>query len=272
VFGQSAMRVRVFQRDRFVAGDLLADFSAACGIVHAGKNIPEPANKSLDQAGIDFLREANRQLPNLLGTTVNPVFAELAALVSEVCVGETRPASRAEAQKFYALFRPGNERLAAQVFSRPGVALFDEDFSDYPELTEPPQPRHEDAVRIALRILRHRLDPDCEVSTLAELESTGKQLRLVRAEVEYLQAELASREGDMTAAMRHLRSCLQRDPCHGKARLALARQFLESGDLELGIRHLRKAREYMKPSDPELESLSARFLLPDDPADASAAD
>ena len=267
VFGQSALRVRVFQKDRFVAGDLLADFSAACGLVHSGKSIPKPANRALDQAGIDFLREANRQLPKVLGTTVNPVSAELAGLVSELCVGEKRPASRDAAREFYALFRPGNERLAARVFCRPGAALFDEDFSEYPEVTEPLQPRYEDAVGIALRLWRHKLDPDCGVSTLAELESTGTQLRLATAEIEYLKAELASREGDMLAARDYLLACLQRDPCHGKAHLALARQFLEAADLERGIPRLRKAREYIKDSDPDLESLSARFLASGDPTD-----
>lgn len=265
VFGQSALRVRVFQKDRFVAGDLLADFSAVCGLVHSGKSIPEPANRSLDQAGIDFLREVNRQLPKALGASLNPVSAELAVLVSELCAGEARPATRAAAHEFYARFRPGNERLAARVFSGPGVTLFDEDFSEYPEVTEQPQPRYEDAVRIALRIWRHKLDPDCAVSTLTELETTAAQLRLATAEIDFLRAELTGREGDMLAANRHLRACLLRDPCHGKAHLALARQLLESGDLECGIPHLRKAREYMKASDPVLQSLSAAHLQTGDP-------
>lgn len=261
VFGNPAMRVRVFQQDRFVAGDLLADFAAACGIVQAGKSLPGRANESLGQAGIDFLREANRQLTPMLGTAVHRVHAELTALVSELCAGTTRPVSRAEAQQFYALFRPGNERLSRLVCPRPDPALFDEDFSDYPEVAEHPQPRHEDAVRIALRIWRRMLDPGCTVSTLAELESTSTQLRLATAEIEHLRAELALREGHMTAARRHLHACLQHDPRHGKAHIALARQLLDSGLVEQGNRHLRKAREYLKTSDPELESLAARFLL-----------
>lgn len=260
VFGQPAMRVRIFDRNRFEGGDLLTDFCAACGLDRGDKSIPARANESLGQAGLHFLLEVNNQLPRLLGASVNRVRVGLAGVVSTVCPGSCTLATRSEAIEFYAPFRPGNERLAAVVFGKAGQALFDEDFTDYPESLENVQPRYEDAVKIAIRLWLHKLDAAAPFSTIAELESAIEQLRHVTAENAYLEAEIAARDGDVAASRSHLHACLQHDPRHGRAHLALARQFLEAGKLVRGIKHLRDAGDCLGEACPELERLSARYL------------
>lgn len=259
VFGQPAMRVRIFEQNRFEGGELLMDFCAACGLDRGDKSIPARANESLDQAGLHFLREVNNQLPRMLGARVNPVRVGLAGVVSTVCAGSCTLATRSEALEFYAQFRPGNERLAAVVFGKEGQALFDEDFTDYPESLENVQPRYEDAVKIAIRLWLHKLDAAAPFSTIAELESVVDQLRQMRAENAYLQAEIALRDGDVAASRSHLHACLQHDARHGRAHLALARQFLETGNPVRGMEHLRDARACLGEACPELESLSARY-------------
>lgn len=152
VFGVESVRVRLFDRAELIGGDLLEDFCSICRLNMARKEIPSPVNQSLNQAGIDFLLEVNRQLPRIVNGERNKVRSRLAFFVAGLCNGKSQLCSRDEAIAFYEQFREGNERLRKNVFPNRKAPLFDEDFSDYPEHLDKAAPSYSDAVRLAISI------------------------------------------------------------------------------------------------------------------------
>lgn len=67
------LRLRLFQKDDFVQGDLLADFISAAELPALDYKRPKRANESLDRLGLEMLRRLNKDIPVILpdGTT-NP--------------------------------------------------------------------------------------------------------------------------------------------------------------------------------------------------------
>ncbi|MEP3334406.1 sulfotransferase domain-containing protein [Sedimentitalea sp.] len=67
------LRLRLFQKDDFVKGDLLADFISAAGLPDLDYGRPKRANESLDQLGLGLLRRLNKDIPMVLPNgKVNP--------------------------------------------------------------------------------------------------------------------------------------------------------------------------------------------------------
>jgi len=156
IFGDNAMRVRLFSPNEWVLGDLIQDFCAVCGLQSDGKRMPEVKNESINRMGADFLLEANKQLPRFVEGQKNIERVALAQFVSHLCRGKSYPANREEAMKFYQRFVDGNEKLRKKVFPERSEPLFDEDFSDYTEKSEQLEPRYEDAVKLAIRMWREK--------------------------------------------------------------------------------------------------------------------
>ncbi|MEY8831012.1 sulfotransferase [Sedimentitalea sp. XS_ASV28] len=73
-FSPDALRLRLFQKDDFLHGDLLSDFIAAADLPELDYARPERANESLDRLGLELLRRLNTDIPVILpdGTT-NPL-------------------------------------------------------------------------------------------------------------------------------------------------------------------------------------------------------
>ncbi|EAR21640.1 hypothetical protein [Nitrococcus mobilis] len=153
VFGAGAVAVRLFDRAEWAHGDLVQDFAAAGGIVLAGKEIPESENESLSQEGVDFLLEVNKQLPHTAKGGSDALRQKIAHRVSLLCKGRPTGVSRAQAQAFYGHFLESNERLRKAAFPDRDRPLFDECFDDYPEQATKTEPRYEDAVRMAIRLM-----------------------------------------------------------------------------------------------------------------------
>lgn len=153
VFGAGAVAVRLFDRAEWVHGDLIQDFAAANGIVLTGKRIPESENESLSQEGVDFLLEVNKQLPQAANGSSDALRQKIAHQVSLLCKGQPTGVSRAQAQAFYGHFLESNERLRKAVFPDRSRPLFDESFDDYPEQATKTEPRFDDAVRMAIRLV-----------------------------------------------------------------------------------------------------------------------
>ncbi|MDU9006525.1 sulfotransferase [Sedimentitalea todarodis] len=65
--------LRLFQKEDFVQGDLLADFISAAELPELDYKRPKRANESLDRLGLELLRRLNKDIPVILpdGTT-NP--------------------------------------------------------------------------------------------------------------------------------------------------------------------------------------------------------
>ncbi|WP_143083339.1 hypothetical protein [Nitrosomonas communis] len=154
VFGASAINIRFFDRSKYVNNDLLSDFCAACNIDLTGKIVPPNKNESVNQAGVDFLLELNRQVPRVIDQKINPLHTGIVSIVSNICRGKNQPSSRSKAYEFYSFYRSGNERLKSRIFPKQESPLFDEDFSEYPEHTECLGPRYEEAVQICVQIYK----------------------------------------------------------------------------------------------------------------------
>lgn len=148
-FGDDSMAVRVFERERLVEGDLLADFCDAVGVPwsDAFERVGR-ANPSLNAEAQEFLRCFNAHVPPFLREEreVNPLRGDVVKILDRHFEGRGAAPSRAEAEAFYAQAREANERVAARWFG--GEPLFSEDFSEYPEIA-----RHnflfEEAVEVA---------------------------------------------------------------------------------------------------------------------------
>lgn len=154
VFGAAAMRVRIFSPLEWVQGDLVQDFCLVCGLLADGKRMPVAENESINQLGVDFLLEVNKQIPSMIAGKRNPEHEALIQFVSRLCSGKSYPASREEAMAFYQRFVDGNERLRKQVFPGRLEPLFDEDFSDYLDKPEQLEPQYKNAVALAIRMWR----------------------------------------------------------------------------------------------------------------------
>lgn len=134
VFGKQAVQVGIFAPDYLVGGDLLTDFCGRAGVAVKGKKWPAKINESLSDVGVQLVLELNRQWPNKPAKGVNLSRELLAARIARENPGRSFPASRSQAQAFYAHFVAGNARLAKAVFPPMEGALFDENFSDYPDV------------------------------------------------------------------------------------------------------------------------------------------
>lgn len=67
------LKLRLFQKDDFVRGDLLADFISAAELPALDYKRPKRANESLDRLGLELLRRLNRDIPVILPDgTANP--------------------------------------------------------------------------------------------------------------------------------------------------------------------------------------------------------
>jgi len=152
VFGKKALQVRLFSPQEWKQGNLVYDFCAACGLHAGGKRMPVIANVSLNQTGVDFLLEVNRQLPRVVDGKNNKKRDAIAHLVSKLCQGKNQPASREEAIAFYHHFLESNRQLKEKAFPERSEPLFDNDFSSYPEEVKSIKPCYEDAVKLAIHL------------------------------------------------------------------------------------------------------------------------
>lgn len=266
-FGDQAMIVRLFDKTHFVDGDLLADFSAACGINYADKVLPENANESLNKAGLDFLLELNRQLPRVVDNQFNPVQTQLAARVSDMCRGRFKAGSQASARAFYEHYRVGNERLRERFLPGHPAPLFEEDFSDYPEQDEAMLPNYVDAVDIAIRLWRHKIAPHARTKTFDELAGLHRELNRVKAQNAFLQGQLALKNGNKESAERLFRRTLQLNDQHAGAHVVMAKLAMAANDLVRAREHLEQARRYANGAMPEIARLLAKLnAMPEKPA------
>ncbi|MEO1241796.1 MAG: hypothetical protein AAFX54_07795 [Pseudomonadota bacterium] len=128
VFGVSAIKPRVFSREKFTNGDLVDDFCDAVDIViGADFERPEVANTGLSHNAVAFLRHFNKHFPAYLKEKPNPVRSRLLPLIRRRFPGngvEVNPASRRALLEQY---QESNSRVAERYFNS-AVNLFDKDF------------------------------------------------------------------------------------------------------------------------------------------------
>jgi len=136
VFGDDAIRVRLFERGRLSGGDVVRDFVHTSGIdrVLPRPVFPVSANEALSWTAQAVLRTFNRLAdddPILLGIDraafVPYLLNRLEGIADEH--GQVLP-SRTSARAFYARFEEANARISERWLGGEG---FDERFDDYPD-------------------------------------------------------------------------------------------------------------------------------------------
>ena len=131
-FGESAIRLRIFERSKLVGGSVVADFSETQLGVPLKQADHPMSNLSLSftaQVALMMFNQAMGAEPRLHVTRHR---RELTKYLEKVAPGADGKPSRSRALSFYEHFREGNSLLAKLYFQRDH--LFDENFDDYPEL------------------------------------------------------------------------------------------------------------------------------------------
>ena len=136
-FGEQHVHVRVFERSRFVAGDLLTDFMDFIGASHLMPDmaLPPPKNEALSAVAATGLLHFNRAVEDLGFEQESKARKALrlgfAESLNQQFPGPGLLPTRDEARRFHDRFAASNALVSQRWFS--GLALFQEDFSRYPE-------------------------------------------------------------------------------------------------------------------------------------------
>lgn len=155
VFGEACLKPRLFDRDVWPEGDLIADFAAAVGIPDPpGSDIPMDRNASLlpeAQRLLALLADALQSVRRSGTERRDSTYAHALGILNRRFSGPGELPTRAEAMAYYAQVAASNEAVRSRWFpERP--ALFREDFSRYPTepQTEPPPDR---VLEVAVAVL-----------------------------------------------------------------------------------------------------------------------
>ena len=130
-FGESAMKVRIFERPALTGGSIVTDFAETQLGVPLKQADHAISNVSLSLSAQMALLMFNQAMGLESRFHVAKQRRELAKYLEEVAPGSDGKPSRSRALSFYEYFREGNNRLANLYFQRD--QLFDERFEDYPE-------------------------------------------------------------------------------------------------------------------------------------------
>ncbi len=160
VFGNESIAPRLYSRAQLFHNDLLSDFAHAIELPM--DSLPAAQlkrdNVSLSNSAVDSLSAFTRHFPIDSGDTDcvrnQQLRARFIAHLEDELPGQLNVFTRAEAEQFYARFKEQNNRTARQWLD--SHALFDEDFSSYPEHIEE-QSSEADQVRVLLNFFQREM-------------------------------------------------------------------------------------------------------------------
>lgn len=163
----------------------------------------------------DFLRRVNGHLPSLPGVPADEVRGPLAARLAALLPGRGARPARQEARAFYDRFAVANEAVRARHFPA-APSLFDEDFSDYPEVAD-----------------KRAFDAEDIAAVAALLHGTAlREHRRLEAEIALRDARLHWQREETEAALGALRRALRWTPENADAQRTLAEYLLRLDRLE----------------------------------------
>ena len=137
IFGKDKIKIRIFDKQEFHDGDLLADFALTVGFEMTGLNRVENQNETMADSGeIEFLRLFNSHVPRLLDSwTFNTDYLQIRSVLSSHRKNSKKTKAyylnREEVQRMLEQCREGNDWIAREYLGR--EKLFSEDVSMYPE-------------------------------------------------------------------------------------------------------------------------------------------
>lgn len=241
VFGERAIRPRIYERQELVGGDVIEDFLACAGIARPKDAVDAPEqNQSLSREGQEFLLRAARRMREQRGEDFmgGLIWRTIAVECTEAMPGQGWRAPRAEAEKYLAHFAAINEQVRARFFPE-RERLFSAEFSEARQADK--GPRADADLDAALRVMESMIARNgvqiailsCELARqyrrLHELENAKRKLifgiRLASAHVpaRLLLADICIDRGEIAEASEHLNVVLRSDPEHAWARRVAAR-------------------------------------------------
>lgn len=119
VFGLERVTPRLFTRDAFAGGTLVADFLSALGLAQVGhlREVAQPQNERLSALGIELLRRVNRRVPLLVNERPNRLRADLARYFSGALAGGPPYVIPADLfQRYEAAFEESDEWVRVRYF------------------------------------------------------------------------------------------------------------------------------------------------------------
>jgi hypothetical protein len=120
VFGRDKVICRKFERATLKSGDIVDDVMDIAGIDPAlGFERPEDVNEALDAETLEFLRLFNKFVPRFEGKDLNPLRDNIVPLLSKVSSGPLVTLGEDELDRFMALFRESNAKVADAYFGGP---------------------------------------------------------------------------------------------------------------------------------------------------------
>lgn len=144
VFGPENLIVRRFDQKHLMGGDLVADFCAVAGLpLEKLERRDDHSNPSINAAGQRFMAHANQTLPRFERSNLH-------TYIQKICAGRAPKPARFDAQRFQARYTALNKEISKRYFQ--GEDVFDDDFSDYPEVAEIEDLSFEDAADIMIEL------------------------------------------------------------------------------------------------------------------------
>jgi tetratricopeptide (TPR) repeat protein len=216
VFGRDNVHVRLFDRRELVGGDVVADFVATWGL--AGRTPYRPVcdqNESIRPLAQEFLCRVNPRLETIEGLPIEDVRGPLAASLSRLLPGLGARPARAEAEAFLGRYRASNEALRLRHFPDRST-LFNEDFTEYPELADPRD---------------FGLDDLATVAAMLHTAAT-RETRRLEAEIAIRDARIHWLREEGAAAERAIARALEWTPGYPEAYRTLAEHLLRQGRLD----------------------------------------
>ncbi len=117
VFGRQQICVRLFEREAFVAGDLIRDFCAASGIAwHPAMQPPPRLNETLSYAALRLLARVNERVPRWIDGRLNPNRSVLGKAFLACFADHPRYRPSREEQERYAAFYRDSEAWVRATF------------------------------------------------------------------------------------------------------------------------------------------------------------
>ncbi len=252
VFGEEAIRPRIFERAAMKNGDAVDDFLDLCDIplVVPVDDPDRQANVSIAPEGLSLMLAMGTHLQQALPGGLTPsssLWRRFSAAVGEALPGRGWRPSAAEAQEFVSRFARTNEAVRRRWFpERP--SLFSTEFEG--GAGSGALPAAEGTLAAACRLLTSELQ--------AAAEREASQLTQI--------GRLQAQAGDARAARAAFRAALRADPSHRVALMRLAELDIAEGDRAGAEAHLAALRR-IDPAEPAIGRLERRL----GPAGARAA-
>ncbi len=177
MFGQDAMRIRIYASKQLTGGDVVTDFRDTLALSEAiGWHKPQKKNSSIGRLAGRFLRSFNETRHEKYGDQSEHYRRALVRALENGFGGEGVKPTREHAEAFYSRFRDGNEEIRRLYFPTKKNSLFWEDFSGYPEQDTDWMPTADKALEIGADLfVQQQLEIDRLTAELDLLRSAASK-------------------------------------------------------------------------------------------------